>query len=103
VLPVRELARKHPEANVPHIDLKWWLLSQFDSALVSAADGTAASWYKRQPEQFRDLLRRSIAIHARLAKEWPDLAAKYKAAQPELASPKTWHETFEESTKPVGA
>ncbi len=99
VLPVRELAKKNPEANVAHIDLKWWLLSQFDSALVSSADGTAASWYKRHPEQFRDLLRRSIAIHARLAKEWPDLVEQYKTALPELSAPKTWHQTFEDSTK----
>ena len=99
VLPVRELARRNPEANVAHVDLKWWLLSQFDSALVSSADGTAAAWYKRHPEQFRDLLRRSIAVHTRLAKEWPDLVEQYKAALPELAAPKTWHQTFEESMK----
>jgi galactofuranosylgalactofuranosylrhamnosyl-N-acetylglucosaminyl-diphospho-decaprenol beta-1,5/1,6-galactofuranosyltransferase len=100
VLPVRELAKRNPEASVPHVDLKWWLLSQFDSALVSAADGTAAFWYKRQPEQFRDLLRRSIAMHTRLTKEWPELAAQYRTALPDLASPKTWHETFEQSAKP---
>ncbi|MBA2558418.1 MAG: glycosyltransferase [Propionibacteriales bacterium] len=99
LLPVRELARRNPEANVPHIDLKWWLLSQFDSALVSSADGTAVSWYKRHPQQFRDLLARSIALHARLAREWPQLAAQYKAALPDLAAPKTWHETFEESAQ----
>ena len=49
-LPVRELSREYPEANVAHLDLKWWLLAQLDSALVSSADGTSASWYKRDPE-----------------------------------------------------
>ncbi|MGI8433391.1 MAG: glycosyltransferase [Nocardioidaceae bacterium] len=97
VRPVRDLARQNPEASVPHVDLKWWLLSQFDSALVSSADGTAASWYKRDPEQFRALMKRSITLHARLAKEWPQLVERYKTALPELASPKAWHETFEES------
>ncbi len=103
VLPVRDFAKRNPEANIPHVDLKWWLLSQFDSALVSSADGTAAFWYKRQPERFRDLMQRSLAVHSRLAREWPELAAQYKAALPVLASPKTWHETFEESTKPDNA
>jgi galactofuranosylgalactofuranosylrhamnosyl-N-acetylglucosaminyl-diphospho-decaprenol beta-1,5/1,6-galactofuranosyltransferase len=99
LLPVRAMAKERPEANVPHVDLKWWLLAQFDSALVSAADGSAAAWYKRDPALFRDLLSRSMALHARLLKEWPELVEQYKAALPELASPDTWKSTFDESTK----
>jgi galactofuranosylgalactofuranosylrhamnosyl-N-acetylglucosaminyl-diphospho-decaprenol beta-1,5/1,6-galactofuranosyltransferase len=94
VLPVRDTARQNPEANVPHVDLKWWLLSQFDSALVSSADGTEASWYKRDRDLFASLMKRSIALHARLAAEWPQLVEQYKTALPELASPDAWHETF---------
>ena len=45
----------------------------------------------------RDLMTRSVKLHARLAKEWPTLAQTYKDALPELASPKTWAETFEDS------
>jgi galactofuranosylgalactofuranosylrhamnosyl-N-acetylglucosaminyl-diphospho-decaprenol beta-1,5/1,6-galactofuranosyltransferase len=97
VLPPRDFSRRHPEANVPHIDQKWWKLAQFDSALVSSADGTSASWYKRNPEMFRDLMQRSIAVHLRLAKEWPKLAEEYKRALPELVSPELWHQTFKES------
>ncbi len=103
VLPVRETATINPEANVAHVDLSWWLLAQFDSALVSSADGTAASWYKRDPELFRALLKRSVALHARLAAEWPQLVEKYKTALPELASPAAWHDTFETSLKKDGA
>ncbi len=99
VLPVRAMARERPEANVPHIDLKWWLLAQFDSALVSSADGSAAAWYKRDPELFRELLARSVALHTRLVKEWPHLVEQYKAALPELSSPDTWKSTFDESIK----
>jgi len=93
----RDLSREHPEVLVPHLDLKWWLLSQFDSALVSSADGTAASWYKRDPELFRDLLQRSVTVHLQLAREWTKLADSYKQALPELVSPEMWHTTFEES------
>jgi galactofuranosylgalactofuranosylrhamnosyl-N-acetylglucosaminyl-diphospho-decaprenol beta-1,5/1,6-galactofuranosyltransferase len=97
VMPMRDLAREHPEANIAHLDLKWWLLSQFDSALVSAADGTSASWYKRDPELFRDLLKRSLALHLRLAREWQTLSNQYKTALPDLASPKSWADTFDAS------
>ncbi|MGH3354901.1 MAG: glycosyltransferase, partial [Nocardioidaceae bacterium] len=64
--PVRDLAKKNPEASVPNLDVRWWLLAQLDSALVSSADGTSAAWYQRDPEKFRDLLRRSLTVHARL-------------------------------------
>jgi len=99
VAPVRDTAKLNPEASIAHVDLKWWLLSQFDSALVSSADGSAASWYKRNPMLFRDLMARSISLHARLGKEWPELSARYKAALDELASPDTWHKTFEHSSR----
>jgi galactofuranosylgalactofuranosylrhamnosyl-N-acetylglucosaminyl-diphospho-decaprenol beta-1,5/1,6-galactofuranosyltransferase len=99
VQPVRHLATEHPEATVPHIDSKWWRLSQLDSALVSSADGSATSWYKRDPQQFRELMQRSIALHSRLAKEWPHLVQQYKEALPDLASPEAWHQTFDQSVK----
>jgi galactofuranosylgalactofuranosylrhamnosyl-N-acetylglucosaminyl-diphospho-decaprenol beta-1,5/1,6-galactofuranosyltransferase len=99
VLPVRSTARQNPEANIPHIDLKWWLLSQFDSALVSSADGTEASWYKRDRALFRSLMKRSLTLHARLAAEWPQLVEQYKAALPDLASPEAWRETFATSSE----
>jgi galactofuranosylgalactofuranosylrhamnosyl-N-acetylglucosaminyl-diphospho-decaprenol beta-1,5/1,6-galactofuranosyltransferase len=99
VLPPTELSRKHPQTTVPHVDLKWWKLMQFDSALVSAADGTSVSWYKRDPQLAKDILQRSIAIHARLTKEWPRLAEEYRKALPDLVSPEAWHATFEASTK----
>jgi galactofuranosylgalactofuranosylrhamnosyl-N-acetylglucosaminyl-diphospho-decaprenol beta-1,5/1,6-galactofuranosyltransferase len=95
--PVRDLAKKHPEANVPHVDVRWWLLSQLDSALVSAADGSSAAWYQRDPQKFRDLLARSVTVHARLYKEWPKLVEEYKQAYAELASPETWRKTFDNS------
>ncbi|MGH3507541.1 MAG: glycosyltransferase, partial [Nocardioidaceae bacterium] len=98
VRPVRDLAQTHPEATVPHIDQKWWLLSQLDSALVSAADGSSAFWYRRDPAKFRELMRRSTAIHARLVREWPQLAQRYKDALPELTAPDQWRKTFDQST-----
>jgi galactofuranosylgalactofuranosylrhamnosyl-N-acetylglucosaminyl-diphospho-decaprenol beta-1,5/1,6-galactofuranosyltransferase len=99
VTPPKDLAMRYPEIAVPHVDLKWWRLMQFDSALVSSADGTSVSWYKRDPELARDLVQRSVAVHTRLAKEWPRLAEEYRNALPELVSPDQWAETFEQSRK----
>jgi galactofuranosylgalactofuranosylrhamnosyl-N-acetylglucosaminyl-diphospho-decaprenol beta-1,5/1,6-galactofuranosyltransferase len=94
---VRDLAKQHPEASVAHVDVRWWLLTQFDSALVSAADGSSAAWYQRDPAKFRELMLRSVTIHARLYKEWPELVDQYKQAYGELSSPETWRKTFDNS------
>ncbi|MBA3411071.1 MAG: galactofuranosyltransferase GlfT2 [Geodermatophilaceae bacterium] len=91
---VRESSRVHPEASIAAMDGRWWMLSRYDSALVTTADGTAQSWYQRDPEQFRSMLRRSIALHQRAAREWPALAERYKAALPQLTSPEAWDKTF---------
>jgi galactofuranosylgalactofuranosylrhamnosyl-N-acetylglucosaminyl-diphospho-decaprenol beta-1,5/1,6-galactofuranosyltransferase len=94
-LPTRELAGEYPEAIVPHVDQRWYRLAHFDSAIVSSADGINASWYRRDTAQFRDQITRSAALHARLYKEWPELAARYREALPTLTSPEAWKLTFE--------
>jgi galactofuranosylgalactofuranosylrhamnosyl-N-acetylglucosaminyl-diphospho-decaprenol beta-1,5/1,6-galactofuranosyltransferase len=93
--PVDGFAERHPQVSVPHIDQRWWLLAQFDSALVSSADGSRVSWYRRDPARFRTLSRRATALHSRLLKDWPRLAAGYRAALPELVAQETWDETFD--------
>jgi galactofuranosylgalactofuranosylrhamnosyl-N-acetylglucosaminyl-diphospho-decaprenol beta-1,5/1,6-galactofuranosyltransferase len=96
-MPVRASSLRRPEAAVPHLAQRWWLLSQFDSALVSSADGMSAAWYRRDPARFRELLTRSTALHARLVREWPQLRARYQAATPELTSMDRWRTTFDAS------
>ena len=92
--PVRPESRRNPELAVPHVFLQWWRLAQVDSAVVSAADGASASWYQRDPELFRSLLRRSMLLHARLWSEWSELSQTYRTAVPELASPQAWRRTI---------
>lgn len=99
VRPVKHLSREHPEAEVAAMDAKWWLLSQFDSAVVSTADGSGAAWYKRKPEQFRDLLQRSIALHERVLREWTELAADYKRALPDLVGQEAWRATIQRTER----
>jgi galactofuranosylgalactofuranosylrhamnosyl-N-acetylglucosaminyl-diphospho-decaprenol beta-1,5/1,6-galactofuranosyltransferase len=94
LLPVKPEAEERPEAAVPAMDAKWWRLSQLDSAVVSTTDGTAASWYRRDPETFRELAARSVALHRRLLAEWPDLSRRYADANDALVSPDAWAATF---------
>jgi galactofuranosylgalactofuranosylrhamnosyl-N-acetylglucosaminyl-diphospho-decaprenol beta-1,5/1,6-galactofuranosyltransferase len=97
VTPTRPLASTYPESTVPHVDQRWWRLAHFDSAIVSSADGLAASWYRRDPGEFRDQMARSARLHAQLYQSWPELSARYREALPDLASPERWKQTFEGS------
>ena len=76
--------RRTRRASSPTSTQRWWLLAQFDSALVSSADGMSAAWYKRDPRQFKDQMVRSAQLHARLYREWDSLAERYREALPEL-------------------
>jgi galactofuranosylgalactofuranosylrhamnosyl-N-acetylglucosaminyl-diphospho-decaprenol beta-1,5/1,6-galactofuranosyltransferase len=87
-------ARQRPQMALPNQDTGWWVLTKLDSALVSTADGTNASWYQRDPKLFRSLGRRSVLLHWRLRRRWAALAAEYRAAAPDLTSPERWRETF---------
>lgn len=98
---VRPGALENPEALVPAMDARWWRLSQLDSAIVSSADGSGASWYKRQPEQFRSMMARSIKLHRQLLRDWDKLSKVYAEALPEFTSPATWKQTFEAMTDKI--
>ena len=93
-------AMKRPQMGLPYQDAGWWVLAGMDSALVSNAEGTSASWYKRDPRLFRSIGRRSLRLHRRLRRQWPKLAAQYRAAAADLNSPERWRETFAASLNP---
>ena len=54
---------------LPYQDASWWVLAKLDSALVSAAEGTSAAWYQRDPKLFRSLGWRSLVAHRRLRRQ----------------------------------
>jgi galactofuranosylgalactofuranosylrhamnosyl-N-acetylglucosaminyl-diphospho-decaprenol beta-1,5/1,6-galactofuranosyltransferase len=97
--PVRETSVERPQTTVAHQDNRWWRMSQYDSAVVSNAEGTGASWYKRDPKQLRKMLAESARLHSVLLKEWPALSRRYKAAVSELTSMEAWRKTFEQHTQ----
>jgi galactofuranosylgalactofuranosylrhamnosyl-N-acetylglucosaminyl-diphospho-decaprenol beta-1,5/1,6-galactofuranosyltransferase len=90
----RELSRDYPEVEIRAVDAKWYRLASYDSAVVSMNDGTSAALYRRDPEKFRELVKKTAELHQRLTREWPRLAADYRAALPEITSPETWERTF---------
>jgi galactofuranosylgalactofuranosylrhamnosyl-N-acetylglucosaminyl-diphospho-decaprenol beta-1,5/1,6-galactofuranosyltransferase len=92
--PVRPLAKKYPESEVQAMDAKWFRLARYDAAVVSMPDGTSAALYQRDPERYRDLLKRTVDIHQRLLREWPRLAEQYRGALGEITAPDTWEQTF---------
>ncbi len=100
---VDDLAASHPQADIPHMDARWWLLSRFDSALVSAADGTGVAWYRRDPRRFAALLGRSLTLHRQLLLEWPALARGYRSGIEGLASVAAWRTSLGLDDAGVGA
>jgi galactofuranosylgalactofuranosylrhamnosyl-N-acetylglucosaminyl-diphospho-decaprenol beta-1,5/1,6-galactofuranosyltransferase len=69
-------------------------MSQYDSALVSNAEGTAVSWYQRDPAMFREMLNEGLALHARLLANWASIRDQYRRAIPALVSVEQWERTF---------
>ncbi|GAA1920622.1 glycosyltransferase [Nocardioides marmoribigeumensis] len=90
----RRLSRTNPEAEVPAMDAKWYRLARFDSAIVSMPDGTSAALYQRDPERYRELVRKTLEIHQRLHREWPRLARLYRDHLDQVVSPEAWDRTF---------
>ncbi|WP_438353524.1 glycosyltransferase [Microbacterium sp. CJ88] len=89
---------RQPEVEFGKGDAHWWRLPHYDSALVSAADGSGKNVYTRNRRKFRAMLLDSLRLHARLQREWPKLAAQYRNASADLTSPEAWRRTFEDAS-----
>jgi len=98
--PVRSMSQEFPEVDLTAMDAQWYRLAAYDSAVVSMNDGTSAALYRRDPEYFREMLRKTLEIHARFRREWPRLAAEYRAALADITSPEAWEETLRPWTEP---
>jgi galactofuranosylgalactofuranosylrhamnosyl-N-acetylglucosaminyl-diphospho-decaprenol beta-1,5/1,6-galactofuranosyltransferase len=85
-----------PEVEFGKTDAHWWRVPRYDSAIVSAADGSGKNVYTRDRARFRRMLRDSLRLHRRLEREWPRLAERYRAALPELTSDTSWRELLKE-------
>ena len=93
-IPPHKLSREFPEATVSHADGTWYYLPTLDSALVTNADGTGLSLYRREPKEVRAKIAEGARLHLELARRWPQLAKQYREALPRITSPQVWGETF---------
>jgi galactofuranosylgalactofuranosylrhamnosyl-N-acetylglucosaminyl-diphospho-decaprenol beta-1,5/1,6-galactofuranosyltransferase len=90
----RDMSREFPEAELTAMDAKWYRLARYDSAIVSMNDGASAALYRRDPDRYRDLLKKTIEIHRQLHAEWPRLAELYRSQLATVVSPEEWEKTF---------
>ena len=90
-------AAERPQLNVPAQSARWFLLGSLDSATVSNADGSGVAFRRRDPEEFRRLGLRALADYRRLGREWSRLRDAYRAALPELTSPESWKQVFDQN------
>ncbi|WP_296375157.1 glycosyltransferase [Pseudonocardia sp.] len=79
-----------PQRNLPSRYAQWFVLSRLDSATVSTPDGRGVTFRRRDPQMFKAMLATSVSQLRRIAKEWPELRRRYRAAQPELTSREAW-------------
>ncbi|MGE3285744.1 MAG: glycosyltransferase, partial [Pseudonocardia sp.] len=87
--------RDVPQRNVPARQAQWWVLAGLDSATVSTPDGRGVTFRRRDPAEFRGGLRRVAALSRDVARAWPDLRRRYRAALPELTSAEAWARAFD--------
>lgn len=86
--------KQHPQTEIAFKDSKWWNIAQWDSVLVTNAEGTGIAWYKRDPKQMRKMMAESASNQAKILRDWPRLRAQYKKALPQLTSFGLWEELF---------
>ncbi|MCM3534322.1 galactofuranosylgalactofuranosylrhamnosyl-N-acetylglucosaminyl-diphospho-decaprenol beta-1,5/1,6-galactofuranosyltransferase [Cellulosimicrobium aquatile] len=94
VVPVDDERADRPQTLVSHQDARWWRLSQYDSAIVSNAEGTGASWHRRDPRVVREMLTEGLKLHAQLFARWAELRSAYRDALPVITSVEEWERTF---------
>ncbi len=88
-------AHERPQLGLARDDARWFVLSGMDGVTVSTSDGRGVTYRRRDPRAFRSMMARSIALHRRLAREFPRLRRRYRAASEELTSRSGWKRVFD--------
>ncbi len=94
--PVDAGAQRRPQLALARQDARWFVLSALDGVTVSTADGRGVTYRKRDPQVFRTMLARSVALHRELAREFPRLRARYRNAASQLTDRSSWKRVFGE-------
>ncbi|WES66196.1 glycosyltransferase [Microbacter sp. GSS18] len=84
-----------PEVEVSKTDAQWWRLPRYDSAIVSAANGSGKNVYVRDRARYRSMLVESVRLHRALSRRWPALAREYRRSLAAMTSPGAWQREFD--------
>jgi galactofuranosylgalactofuranosylrhamnosyl-N-acetylglucosaminyl-diphospho-decaprenol beta-1,5/1,6-galactofuranosyltransferase len=93
--PVDARTQHRPQLSLSRQDARWFVLSGLDGVTVSTADGRGVTYRKRNPEVFRSMLARSVALHRELAREFPRLRKRYRDAATQLTARTSWKRIFD--------
>ncbi|MBV8541278.1 MAG: glycosyltransferase [Pseudonocardiales bacterium] len=93
--PVDTRTCHQPQLSLARHDARWFVLSGLDGVTVSTADGRGVTYRKRDPQVFRSMLARSVALHRELSREFPRLRKLYRDAAPELTGRAGWKRIFD--------
>jgi galactofuranosylgalactofuranosylrhamnosyl-N-acetylglucosaminyl-diphospho-decaprenol beta-1,5/1,6-galactofuranosyltransferase len=93
--PVDVRAQHRPQLSLARQDARWFVLSGLDGVTVSTADGRGVTYRKRDPQVFRSMLARSVALHRELAAQFPQLRRRYREAAGQLTDRVSWKQVFD--------
>lgn len=93
--PVDPGAHERPQLGLTRGDARWFVLSGMDGVTVSTADGRGVTYRKRDPQTFRSMMARSVALHRQLAREFPRMRARYRGAMDDLTGRPGWKRVFD--------
>jgi galactofuranosylgalactofuranosylrhamnosyl-N-acetylglucosaminyl-diphospho-decaprenol beta-1,5/1,6-galactofuranosyltransferase len=92
--PAKPEHHEAPQLNLAFQDARWFMMSRLDGATVATADARGVAFRKRDPKVFRTLLRDSLRLHVRMARDFPKHRRAYRAALPELTGRSRWERVF---------
>jgi galactofuranosylgalactofuranosylrhamnosyl-N-acetylglucosaminyl-diphospho-decaprenol beta-1,5/1,6-galactofuranosyltransferase len=88
-----------PQGHLSYQDARWFEVPNWDSVLITNAEGSGATWHVRDPKKFRSLLFESIRLNRRYRREWDRLRALYRSALPQITSVEQWRSTIRKTSK----
>ncbi len=92
----------HRSALIPAGDAHWWHVSLFDRAVVTDMGETGVRVRQRDRAVALALTRRGAVAIRRLVAEGPAVAARYRAAVPQLTSRENWARLYGVDERPDG-
>ncbi|QEO13540.1 glycosyltransferase [Agromyces intestinalis] len=83
-----------PRAHLAYQDARWFQVPEYDSVLVTNAEGSAVTWHVRNPRRFRRMLVDAVRLNLRYRRAWPRLSRQYRDALPEITSIDRWADSL---------